>query len=370
MASGALIASNASASALACNGRWQLQQPSDVHDEEFLQAVSALSVDDAWAVGSFADGSGPLTPLFQHWDGATWNEVPGAPLPDGLLSGVRAVSSTDVWAVGGRQQTLPAKTLTEHWDGSSWTVVPSPSPGLRSHGSWLHGVDAVSSTDVWAVGSRGVQDGDRTLVEHWDGSSWRKVSSANVPGMDSNILQSVSAIDANDVWAAGYALSNSDFVAHTLTLHWDGTSWSVVPSPDASDFGDLLYGVSGSSGSDVWAVGRYADAFGDIYPLTEHWDGTSWTVVQAVPGETATFLYAVSTGSTGSTGKAWTVGNSSKLVTEFWNGSRWKHIAAVSPGTVSNYLFGVDALSDRSVFAVGYFYNGDQYAYPLAEYFC
>src|SRR5207249_1939316 len=146
-------------------------------------------------------------------------------------------------------------------------------PGLRSHGSWLHGVGALSSTDVWAVGSRGVQDGDRTLVEHWDGTSWKEIPSANVLGMDSNILTSVTAIAADDIWAAGYAFSNADFVAHTLTLHWDGTSWSVVPSPDATNFGDLLWGVSASSSTDVWAVGQDGDSDGAIHPLTEHWNG-------------------------------------------------------------------------------------------------
>src|SRR5439155_7415668 len=98
LASPALGGSPASAGTLVCNGKWHLQPASDFHDLEFLQAVSAVSVSDAWAVGSFADGTGPLTPLFQHWDDGSWSEVPGGALPDGLLSGVATVSSTDVWA--------------------------------------------------------------------------------------------------------------------------------------------------------------------------------------------------------------------------------------------------------------------------------
>src|SRR5439155_10635882 len=98
LASPALGGSPASAGTLVRNGKWHLQPASDLHDLEFLQAVSTLSVSDAWAVGSFADGTGPLTPLFQRWDGGIWTEVAGAPLSDGLLGGVAAISDTDVWA--------------------------------------------------------------------------------------------------------------------------------------------------------------------------------------------------------------------------------------------------------------------------------
>src|SRR6266571_5651399 len=193
----ALVASPAQASGLMCNAKWQLQRTPDLHDVQFLNSASALAVDDAWAVGDFADGLNPLKPLFLRWDGTAWTEVSGAPLPDGLLRGVAAIQQDDVCAVGGREESNPALTLTEHWDGSSWTVVPAPSPGGRFTGSGFDAVAAVSSSDVWAVGSRGVQDGDRTLVEHWDGSSWKVVTSANASGMDTNILMSVAATASN-----------------------------------------------------------------------------------------------------------------------------------------------------------------------------
>ena len=89
LASPALGGSPASAGTLVCSHRWHFQPSSDLHDNIFLNGVSALSVSDAWAVGDFADGSSPLQPLFEHWDGAAWEEVAGAPLPDGLLGGWR-----------------------------------------------------------------------------------------------------------------------------------------------------------------------------------------------------------------------------------------------------------------------------------------
>ena len=60
-----------------------------------------------------------------------------------------AVSSSDVWAVGSQG----SRTLTEHWDGTRWSVVTSPNPLPTTKGNnFLTSVTTVSSGDVWAVG--------------------------------------------------------------------------------------------------------------------------------------------------------------------------------------------------------------------------
>ena len=60
--------------------------------------------------------------------------------------------------------------------------------------------------------------------------------------------------------------------------HWNGTAWSVVPSPNVGPVLTLSHGVAAVSANDVWAVGSY-----DVTDkaLVEHWDGTAWSVVQA-----------------------------------------------------------------------------------------
>ncbi|HEV2450537.1 MAG TPA: hypothetical protein VGS62_01250, partial [Streptosporangiaceae bacterium] len=76
------------------------------------------------------------------------------------------------------------------------------------------------------------------------------------PSASENVLTSVSAVSASDAWAAGYYVNTSgtgtDFT--TLTLHWNGTAWSQVASPNPG-FDNLLEGVSVVSASDAWAVG-------------------------------------------------------------------------------------------------------------------
>jgi hypothetical protein len=70
------------------------------------------------------------------------------------------------------------RSLTLHWDGSSWTRVASVDVG--SSGSYLKGLAAESSTDVWAAGYYVRSGLYRTLIERWNGSTWTVVPSPNV----------------------------------------------------------------------------------------------------------------------------------------------------------------------------------------------
>jgi hypothetical protein len=67
--------------------------------------------------------------------------------------------------------------------------------------------------NAWAVGKG--RNG-AALAEHWNGSSWSVVASPNVGGSD-NLLNGVSAT-TGDVWTVG----SSDVFAHTLALRETG----------------------------------------------------------------------------------------------------------------------------------------------------
>src|SRR5438552_5807008 len=60
-----------------------------------------------------------------------------------------------------------------------------------------------SGSDVWAVGDGSNGDGSGTLIEHWDGTSWSVVPSPNVD--DRNSLTGVAVIDATHAWSVGKA---------------------------------------------------------------------------------------------------------------------------------------------------------------------
>ena len=137
---------------------------------------------------------------------------------------------------------------------------------------------AVSSNDVWAVGSVISGSVAQTFIEHWNGKNWAIVPSPN-DGTGNNLLTGVTAISASDVWAVGdFQISTSaGTVFQTLTEHWDGTQWAVVRSPNRSNSENHLLGVSARAAGDVWAVGFFAK--GSAHKtLIEHWNGGSWSV--------------------------------------------------------------------------------------------
>src|SRR5204863_8355158 len=71
--------------------------------------------------------------------------------------------------------------------------------------------------------------------------AWRLVSSPN-PGDADNLLQSIAVISTGDVWSVGFYQVGS--LVQTLTMHWDGSQWTVVPSPNVGTDNNFLTRVS------------------------------------------------------------------------------------------------------------------------------
>jgi hypothetical protein len=183
--------------------------------------------------------------------------------------------------------TSPLATLAHHFDGTRWTAYPLPNVGTQQN--ILNGVSMPSPGTAWAVGD--YIDGkfeQQTLVEHFDGNVWSVVPSPS-PGQKQNILYGVAAISDRDVWAVG-ASQDSATLWHTLTEHWDGSSWSIVGSVDPGVSGNQLYAVVARSSSDVYAVGQQAGAGFPSEALIEHWDGKAWSVIPGRTDADATIL--------------------------------------------------------------------------------
>ena len=95
-----------------------------------------------------------------------------------------------------------------------------------------------------------------------------------------NHLTGVTAVATNNVWASGYENEPSGR-AVPYVLHWDGTNWSLIKTPNAgaSSGGSSLYAITALSASDVWAVGHSQPGNGTITTLTEQFNGSTWSVV-------------------------------------------------------------------------------------------
>lgn len=343
-----------------CSDAWTVvPQPPSMPGSGQLQGVSASSPSDAWAVGSlFTDADQIGHASTQHFDGTSWSLVPSIDGPNALTSALAAVSARaidDTWAVGLSINTKNlVRTLIEHWDGVAWTRVKSPNASHPANGQ-LDGVAALAADDVWAVGSSGQGAPSRTLIEHWDGSTWSIVPSPN-KGPFPNGLSSVGAVAADDIWAVGSWFTKG-FVDRTLILHWDGTAWTRVPSPNADAADNDIVSVGAIATDDVWAVG-----FHGLHTLTMHWDGTAWTVVpSATPGGSSDLAGVVAVASD----DVWAVGgrvdrqaNALHTLVEHWDGTTWSVVASANKGASDNHLWGVTATGGRT-FAVGYRFKGN-----------
>ena len=97
--------------------------------------------------------------------------------------------------------------------------------------------------------------------------------------MRDGVLNAVSTLSASGAWAAGcYLASPSTNEWKPLVLHWNGTAWAQVASPNPGGrTGTCLTGVSALSASDAWAVGA-TDPFGSATKtVILHWNGSSWS---------------------------------------------------------------------------------------------
>jgi hypothetical protein len=275
-----------------------------------------------------------------------------APIP-GSLAGVSADSATDAWAVGHYVTSAGAgQALIVHWNGTAWSQVPSPNPGRENY-DLIYDVSAVSATDAWAVGTYEVDTptglANRTLLLRWNGTAWSKVK---VPGGASTSLHEVSAVSGTDAWAVGSSYDKTTNSLATLAVHWNGTAWSRAATQNPP-LDPVLSSVSTVSGTDAWATGA----------LTMRWNGTSW-LPMILPPLGRAGLYPTGISAVSGT-NAWLVGWN-KAVTEFAprrtvilhsNGTTWKRVPSPNPGTSggegTSQLFGVDAISGTSAWAVG-----------------
>lgn len=338
----------------AVTGWTQVPSPSPSDQGSYLTALATITPTDVWAVGAaYRPTSTPGT-LTEHWDGTAWKVVPSPNFNQGYneLYGAAAISSTDVWAVGYHNvaEYGSEKTMALHWNGTAWSIVPTRNIGPDAN--MLKAVDGVASNDVWAVGlghSSSAEVG-RPLIQHWDGSRWSLSPSPNV-GRGSSILTGVTAVAADDVWAVG---SHDDA---TLIEHWDGTAWTVVSSPGGARPESALYAVSAAGPDDVWATGEsYDNNASDT--LVEHWDGSSWTVALSVDGNKSHNSLSGVQGFAG--GGVWAVGTtydpvavSYKTLTEHWDGAAWTIVPSPNPGPIYDYLIGVAGFQGGDVWAVG-----------------
>ena len=340
-----------------CGLAWAVVPP-ESNAAGILMDLSVLSSNDMWSVG-YAYGQTPNGTSYrtriEHWNGATWSTVPSPNRSNftNVLNGVDSVSSSDVWAVGYYYPPMPdvSYPLILHWNGTVWSALDIPP--ITGHES-LNSVVALAPNNVWAVGT---YDNATTqaLIMHYDGTAW---SPLIWPGPDGvyGVLNSVEAVSPNDIWAVGY----NPYSHHALAMHYNGTAWTEVSIPSPGTLDNDLSSLSARAADDVWAVGFSGErTLPTSRPLIEHWDGISWSVVPSpqVPDTYENALYGVSARAVND---VWAVGNYvdtnnySFTLTMHYDGTQWQIVPSANVNPESDGLQAVVALGAGNVWAVGW----------------
>ncbi|MCO5968564.1 hypothetical protein [Actinoallomurus soli] len=232
-------------SATAATG-WRI---TGTHSGAALRAVAAVSAKNVWAVGS-ETVSGKNRALVRHWNGKTWKTVAVPAALKGIsLDHVAASSSTNVWVTGtdGHE-----KAYSLRWDGGKWRTGPTHTT-FEPEGD---AIAAIGKKDVWLLGM-GADDLGAGHARHFDGKHWKAVS---VPGWVSD----VSAVSSRDIWAIGLVSGKNGYEA--AVTHWNGKTWRRVSTGTE----DVMYdSVRALGAKNVWVSGSEG---GKVL----HWNGEKW----------------------------------------------------------------------------------------------
>jgi hypothetical protein len=188
------------------------------------------------------------------------------------------------------------------------------------------------------------------------GSIWQLVSSPNDPpdsaGLYDDQLNGVSGSSSSDVWAVGRVCCTPHGTQEyygSLIEHWDGSSWTVVPGASNEPADVQLFAVAAVSPTDAWAFGQ--GAYPNVQPLIEHWDGSSWSVIPSPSIYNKGWLLAAAAISSNDIWAAG-VGNFQSL-TEHWDGKQWTIVPSLTKNGGVVYLDGIAASSSNDLMAVG-----------------
>lgn len=169
----------------------------------------------------------------------------------------------------------------------TWEVITTPNSAGATQ-SVVRDIDALSPNDVWAVGNYLNSNSHSFAFSlHWDGSTWTEIptpSPSSCVPCTNVFLWAVDALGPNDVWACGdkYVQGPDGFQgSHVLVMHWDGTSWTVMNTPLLNGGGDILLGVTAIASNDVWFFGDalYQGPSSPDLAIAMHWNGSTFEFI-------------------------------------------------------------------------------------------
>ena len=264
--------------------RWSLAHPIEPAGAVTadLVSVSCTAAAACTAVGNYKSRTGLTLTLAERWNGRRWaierTLDPGRPYAHPTLDsgtefgGVSCAAASACVAVGDYlDRHHRSVALAERWNGRRWRLEPTP--GAVS--SQLGSASCAAPSACVAVGEHRKSFGAVVpLAERWNGHDWKLESTpaATVPGSLTSILVSVSCPSSSACIAVGERSTAAGGHA-PFAERRAGGRWSIAATPHRADA--AFASVSCSAGDACTAVGLDASS---AQPLTERWDGSSWSL--------------------------------------------------------------------------------------------
>jgi hypothetical protein len=253
------------------------------------------------------------------------------------------------------------------------TRLGTPS-AFPSDGSFL-GVSADSPSDAWAVGTYyNSHVGSLPLIGHWTGSTWKNVSARYPKNSDDDALYAVGALSPSDVWAVGTYEYPGD-TDQPLAEHWNGSTWAIDnPLIPLNSVDVEILAISAVSASNIWVAGQFGGNDFTEYTVVEHWNGRRWSIAKTLNPSVKYDQNYMDGVSALSDGSVWAVGSweSAKegyeTLVERAAGRSWTKVPSPnSPNGYESSLASVDAHSSEDAWAVGSYALSTEEQLPLAE---
>lgn len=294
----------------------------------------------------------------------------------GALLGVVAVG-LGIFSVALPDAALSAQVPT----APRWTIQASPSEAGATASS-LSAVSCRSGGTCMAVGTyySGPDSDQFTLTELRQGSTWAIEPTPPIAGVDYSELSGVSCAGPTSCTAVGYTVtSRSDSIVRALAEQWNGSSWTIEPTPlpkgaKGDDLWVTLAGVSCPHPEFCIAVGGYIknENTGEEQPLAEQWNGASWSVLaapnpHAENGSSFTGVDCLAPDDCEVVGEYDYADVGQSVFADGYNGSHWASQKQVNPlGQELNSDTGVSCTGGDACTSVGSWTNN--YTDSLVEY--
>jgi hypothetical protein len=302
---------------------------------DWLRAVSCPSKRECFAVGySQLDvAPGGVRALIERWNGTRWSILTIPTVSD--LNDVSCTSNVACTAVG---------TAAMRWNGRRWSLQP---------GGGGSGVSCPALRACTSVG-RDPTNIDLPAAKRWNGLTWSAQSPPSVSGALEVGLGGVSCPSTRVCFAVGSYFRLQGPGGHPLVERWNGTKWSIQPTPNAVGTAGLLSdlaAVSCTSPSACTAVGRSSRSRNQE-TLAERWNGVRWSIQRTpTPRIGASHLEGVSCPSkTACVAVGWSdFRDQHRMIVERWNGTAWSMQSTPTNGM----LTGISCSSTTVCTAVG-----------------